>query len=185
MKSFSFLEVIISVAIGSIAFLAIFSLASQNFNAANLTKMRFVAAHLAQEGIEVVANIRSNNWLKYPDDLNPDNTFRKWRGETSPPCFQGDLDCLADGSNYIAQYDSLKLFVASGQTDQKLGIDSDSRYCHTVIGCVGTTSSSPYSRVISIFTEGDHQMRLISTVSWDYNNKGYIVNLEERLYNWK
>lgn len=196
-KGFSFVEIIISVSVGSIVLVTLFALASQNLTTAELTRRRFIGANLAQEGIEIIANIRSNNWLAYPNDVNPDNTLRKWRGETSPPCEPGDADCLADGS-YLAQYDSLKLSNDSALIDiaaiagilndplTKLSIDSKGHYCHSSLnGCSGIATPSAYSRAMNISTINDHQIKIISTVAWLYNGFPYSVSIEARLYNWK
>jgi len=203
MKGFSFIEIMISVGIAAVVLVSLFELTSKNLTAAELLKRRFIGANLAQEGIEIVANIRSNNWLKYPGvvqaDLNADGTLRKWRGETQPPCSPGTDDCLANG-NYIANYNSatqltpfnpiLPLSSCPG-TNDCLVIDSTGYYCHQFApGCAaGTTIFTPYHRVITISTPsgtpGTHEMIVVSTVSWVYNGDPYSVSIEERLYNWK
>ncbi len=191
MKGFSFIEIIISVGIAGVVLVSLFELTSKNLTAAELLKRRFIGANLAQEGIEIVTNIRSNNWLKFPNDTNPlpDNTYRKWRGET--PCTPGTDDCLANGS-YIANYNSAtQLTPLAAGISPSLSIDSAGYYCHQAIPteCAGTLTPTPYSRVINISTPlgapGAHEMIVTSTVSWVYNNNPYSVSLEERLYNWK
>ncbi|MBI3335382.1 MAG: hypothetical protein HY001_02695 [Candidatus Portnoybacteria bacterium] len=166
MKAFSFVEIIIAVAIASAVFVAVFSLAFQNLSAAQLTRQRFIAAHLAQEGIEIVVNKRSSNWLIFPGDP------LKWR------------EGLGDGAAYIAQYNSTAL--ASDPSNPPLVIDSDtSLYCHPSLdpACAGT--ASPYRRQIRISTISDHQMKVVSTVTWTYNDQTRSVSVEDRLYNWR
>jgi len=192
MKAFSFIEVIISIAIGSAVLIAVFSLASQNLIAADLTRHRVIAAHLAQEGVEIVINKRSSNWLTFSTEVNPlDGTLCEWRGPADcispdPDCAPGDPDCLADGTSYIAQYNSTSLTPTSNPSDQLLSIDSNFLYCHAFLGgCVGSFSPSPYNRVISISTINDHHMKIVSTISWVYNNQPHSVSVEDRLYNWR
>lgn len=189
MKGFTFLEVLFSVSIAAMSFLAIFALASQNIEAAQLTQMRFVAANLAQEGIEIIANMRSNNWLQFPDNLYTDNSLCKWRGENDCltfviDCIAGSPNCLVQGT-YIANYNSAVLSTVIA--DPSLVIDANGFYCHAALGCAGTTS--PYSRIIKIEdvpgAPGDHEMKALSTVSWVFKGVSRNVEVEARFYNWK
>lgn len=166
LKAFSFVEIIIAVAITSAVFIAVFSLAFQNLTAAELTRQRFIAAHLAQEGIEVVVNKRSSNWLTFPEDSS------KWR------------EGLADDVNYITQYNSTTL--TSDLSNPPLVIDSDtSLYCYPSLDSTCAGTASPYRRQISISTVNDHQMKVTSAVIWTYANQSRSVAVEERLYNWR
>lgn len=186
MKAFSFLEVIISTLIGSIAFVAILTLAGQNLDAVELPRQRFIAANLAQEGIEVLVNMRSSNWLTFPVNI-VSGRYTKWRGEISPPCGAGDPGCLPDGGPYIIQYDGNQLKVPSGN-DANLGIDANGRYCHAALPGCTVVKTSIYSRTLTIAPASpasDHQFKIISRVAWMYHNKPYEVDIESRLYNWK
>lgn len=194
MRAFSFLEVIIAVTIASIVFVAIFTLAFQNLTAAEATRDRFIAANLAQEGIEIVVNIRSGNWLRFKDDVDlSDGSLIKWRGETSPACSPGDERCLADGT-YIAQYNTGRDIGGGAVTalmpstdpsyNPSLVTDASGRYCHTALHTQDTcveNRPSPFSRTIRIDTESDHHMKVVSTVTW----AGGSVQVESRLYNWR
>lgn len=189
MKAFSFLEVIISVVIGSTAFLAILALAGQNLDAVELPRQRFIAANLAQEGIEVLVNMRASNWLTFPTIDPLTEEYTRWRGETSPPCVvpvgaDGDQGCLSDGGPYIVQYNGDHLRRPSG-TQADLGVDANGRYCHAALpGCIVATPSI-YSRTLTITTENDHQFKVTSRVAWAYRGTPREVIIESRLYNWK
>lgn len=201
-KAFSLLEVVISVLIGSTAFLAIFTLAVQNLTTAELTKQRFIAANLAQEGIEIVANMRSSNWLTHTDIADYDANGRniKWRGEADgiapdPDCALADDGCIRDGAAFIAQHDSTKLRQGLSPL---LSIENNSGlYCHGSLpggeGCSGPTTDTLFSRTISITTPtdqstaqpSDHQIAVTSTVTWSFDGKTQSVGVEARLYNWQ
>ena len=182
MKSFSLIEILIAVLIASIVIIALFSLAFQNLTTSELIRHRLIAAHLAQEGIEIVSNIRSTNFLKYGNivnpKLNPDGTLEKWRGEIG--CGAGSADCLVDGVTYIAQYNSALLAVDA--TNPPLLVDANSFYCYS--GCSAPTSPSPYHRQIQISTINSHQMKVEVIVSWQYNGQPYSLSVEDRLYNY-
>lgn len=170
MKSFSLIEILITVVIAFVAIIALFELAFQNITTAELIRHRLIAAHLAQEGIEIVTNMRTQNWL------TPGFTSAEWRGNSG--CVAGDVGCLPDGATYIAQYDSL--YLTSNALNPPLVVNgATSLYCY---GCVGV--DSPYRRNIIISKINDHQMKVEVTVSWTYNGKPYTMSIEDRLYNY-
>lgn len=181
-KGFSFVEVLVAFVIASSALTAIIALSVQNISAAQVTRDKFTAANLAQEGIEIVVNLRSNNWLAYPQTIgaNVDGDTGElihWR--------DGGGNIAADGVSFITQYDSMLLTDEPDAGDQNLVRLGTGRYCHAVLpGCSGGTST-PFSRVISLDTISDHQMKVTSQVSWTYHNQNYSVNVEDRLYNWR
>lgn len=61
-NGFSIVEAIVSIFILSIALSATMRTLVQNSNDANLIKNSFIASGLAQEGMEVVRNLRDNEW---------------------------------------------------------------------------------------------------------------------------
>ena len=60
---FSILEVIIAIFIISMGLIGVLSLVVQNVQVQYINKNNLIASQLAQEGIELVRNIRDNNWL--------------------------------------------------------------------------------------------------------------------------
>ncbi len=185
MKAFSFLEVIISVVIASIVFVAVFALAFQNLTAAEVTRDRFIAANLAQEGIEAVVNMRSGNWLNFKDDVDlTDGSLTKWRGETG--CAAGDVNCLVAGT-YIVQYNTTAAMPDTNALyNPSLVADASGKYCHIALnaqdGCA-QNKSTLFSRTIRIedIPGNNHQMKVVVTVSWPDGT----VQVESRLYNWR
>lgn len=61
---FTLVEAIVAIAVISIGFVGSLVLLSRSSSLANSLKDRVVAAHLAEEGVEIVINIRDTNWLK-------------------------------------------------------------------------------------------------------------------------
>lgn len=60
----SLLEMIIAITVISVALFSILSLFLSNMKAEEEARLRIVGSNLAQEGVEVVRNIRDSNWLK-------------------------------------------------------------------------------------------------------------------------
>lgn len=175
-KGFSFVEILVAIVIASTALTAIIALSVQNISAAQVTRDKFTAANLAQEGIEIVINLRSNNWLSYPQttDANVDaltGELLHWR------------DGIVDGT-FIAQFNSTSL-TAPNLNEERLVRLNNGTYCHAVLaGCLNG-SAVPFSRVISVSTINSHHIKVTSTVTWTYHNQPYSVTVEDRLYNWR
>jgi Tfp pilus assembly protein PilV len=62
LPGFSFIEVIFSVALMAVGMMAAIQLMSGNLDQTLDSRNQVIAAELAQEGIELVRNVRDNNW---------------------------------------------------------------------------------------------------------------------------
>jgi len=186
-KSFSFIEVLVSVTIASTVFIAIITLANQNLASAQLTRDRFLAANLAQEGIEIIANLRSNNWKIYSAqdsdfDTNNGGLLVNWRGQSGCQPTSVDYCIIVDGQ-YVANYDTVRLSAVGGGNDS-MRKDNSGKYCQNGVGsCSGTLT--PFRRVTTLTTINPHQLQVDVRITWTYNNLAQTVSAEDRLYNWR
>lgn len=64
MKGFTLLETIVAVGVIMVGLVAVLTLINNSLFYVSLIKDRLVAANLNSEGLEVVRNIRDNNWLQ-------------------------------------------------------------------------------------------------------------------------
>lgn len=180
-KGFTFVEILIATLIISSSFVALFALNSSNVASGDLAQQRYVASNLAQEGIEVISNIRHTNWLQCSGDRDA------WRGVG---CNDG-IDLSA--GTYLVQYDSdqdTDLIDASGGTDTTLYRDSNNNYCHPSISCSGSADSSLYSRTVEIVDNPNGCSNSVcfgvkSQVTWSFRGKNYDVTLYDVLFNWR
>jgi prepilin-type N-terminal cleavage/methylation domain-containing protein len=62
-KGFSIIEIIAALAVIAIGFIGVLSLSVQNTRVQYTNKNTLIAAHLAQEGLELVRNLRDDNFL--------------------------------------------------------------------------------------------------------------------------
>src|SRR5437870_3817634 len=62
-KGFTMIEMIVAIAILVSALIVIYTAFAASYALAINASDRIVAAYLAQEGIEIVRNVRDNNWL--------------------------------------------------------------------------------------------------------------------------
>jgi type II secretory pathway pseudopilin PulG len=90
-KSFTLIETLVAISILTTGILAISSLISYLISVSSISKQRLVAAYLAQEGIEIVRNLRDTNLI----------SLRNW-------------DYGLDNGEWQADYDDLSLSSYSG-----------------------------------------------------------------------
>ncbi len=155
-KGFSLMEVIIAMAVIVTALITLIALISSVVSGLKPAEFKLTATNLAQEGLEIVRNIRDSNWLSYK--RAPEN----WRNG------------LAAG-DYRVQYDqSALLFWA----DSFLKIDNNGFYQYD------SGSNTPIRRKITIGHIGNNQIKVVSEVTWQDKGKSYTVEAESRLYNW-
>ena len=194
-KGFTIIELAISIFILSFAIVGIFGAFSLMIVATNNASARLTAAYLAQEGTEIVRNIRDNNWL---DENSAGQTTAYWK--------TGLTNC----SNYLgceADYESTTL---PAYNNNYLYIDSDGFYSYKS-GSLGAKQSK-FTRQIKIeclnpdgsvdtgCASTDYVLRVTVNVYWD--EKATLVNpngckandftknaacsftTQEYLYNW-
>lgn len=115
-----------------------------------------IASNLAQEGIEIVRNIRDNNWKASPVKL----------AFASPFPADGNGYCVAYNGNYSA---------ASPTTcGGSLLKNNNGFYEH------GSGTATKFSRRINIGTNPDGSKLITSTVTWDSKT----ITMTDSLYAW-
>jgi len=85
---FTLVEVLVSILVFGLAFTAIFYILATNISDADLIKDNFIASGLVQEGMEVVRNIRDNDWhTNKPFGTSiPDGVYRvQWNSQSLMP----------------------------------------------------------------------------------------------------
>jgi hypothetical protein len=140
-------------------------LIQQTISAVTLAGSRLVAYSLAQEGIELVRNIRDANWLV--SSLGWD-------------------DGLGDDT-YEADFRSTSLRSIRGNA-RLLSLDGQGFYSYNAVTCPGDPRCTRYSRIITIvkkFPPGEPvYLDIKCTVQWNEKGNNHEVNISERLYNW-
>ncbi len=155
MKGFSLLEVIIAIAVISTGVVGAVALINRTISASLAVRHQLIAANLAQEGAEVVHNIRHTNWIENV----------AWD------------DGLIDGDSCV-NFDSVALINPCLGESRRLFIFSN-HYTHNPVG-----TATNFFRNVNITSglDGSTPYKLIrSIVSWDNTS----LSVEERLYNWK
>ena len=161
--AFTLVEVITVLLVISLGMIGTLSLISQNIRSQSVNEKTMVAYQLAQEGVELVRNLRDTNW-NYNND---------WR-----------TGMETDGI-YVMDYEGLLPTKLTTQSQGDLFLDTNGMYRHNSLN----TTKSGFNRVIDIEAAPAEEVQKYITVtvnvSWEDHGKPYIYSLEAQLYDWK
>jgi prepilin-type N-terminal cleavage/methylation domain-containing protein len=166
-KGFTLLETVIAVSILSVGIAGSIGLVNQTVKLGFAVNKQLTGAYLAQEGMEVIHNIRHTNWIE--DGVPPPVGPAAWDAG------------ITDGDSCV-NYNSTSLITPCAGAARKLFILDDGiklNYVHTA-----TPISTVFSRYINIthLMDGTEPYILVkSIVEWDTGS----IQAEGRLYNWK
>ena len=162
-NGFSLMEVLLAVYILLTALVGIIALIASINASASASSARLVAANLAQEGIEVVKNIRDLNF--------GDNGWNDWFAS-----FSGT-------SNYLAQYNDtalrawqdipLKYDAATGLYGYDAGAAPPFAYKRKIIMTKNPSGAN------------DNEIKISVEVTWTEHGRAGSLTAEDRLWNWR
>lgn len=135
-RGFTLLESLVAIAVFTVGVSTAVFVITQAISVGSRTRDRVIATHLAQEGIEVIRNVRDRNWL----------AGRSWTqgiDDLTNACLQWDSD-----------YDTI-----SCATGAYVMYDSSSMYY------VQTSVPGPFSRSVTTTLVSPEQLKVVSTVT--------------------
>lgn len=186
---FTIIELIISIFVLSIAVVGIFAAFSVMVILTSDASDRLTAAYLAQEGMEVIRNMRDSNWLNMDTNPSSGTTWDEYFStcESTSGC-EVDYTTAGNTPNPYNAQDYLK-------------VDANGFYSYQ--SCSSSVSScwSKYKRKITITPikdvdgKSDHILMVKAQVFWDEkpnildSNPGshpdkYSITTEGMLYDW-
>lgn len=169
-RSFTLIEVMIAVFLLTTGMLGSFALIQKTIAFTSDNSFQLRAIYLAQEGIEVVRNIRDNNWLAertYPDEVNWDTglgagtKYLDWRLSNNNTSNLVIWDYGATGKYYLHYNEN--------------SCKSYPNQCKDTL----------FTRRIEISYPETNIMRVKSIVEWSERGNSRQVAAETELYNWR
>ncbi|HOK97153.1 MAG TPA: prepilin-type N-terminal cleavage/methylation domain-containing protein [Candidatus Paceibacterota bacterium] len=168
-NGFTLVECLVAISILIIGILSSFILVTKALYNATVIQDRLTASFLAQEGIELVRNIRDTNFIQ---SLNSSGV--SWRnglgkGEASDTCYTIDA------------------FSPKGITLESVSCNSSrplKYYKDQNIYNYQTGEDTPFYREIKIEEISDDEIRVISHLKWKTKNTDFDLEVEDHLYNW-
>lgn len=169
-KGFTMIEVLGAIFIITMGVMGIFSLVPQAVSFTTISSSRLVATYLAQEGIEIVRNIRDTNLLKIHKGLMPEDDWTN--GLTG--CAGG---CEAD-------YNDTVLFISADRYLTLFG--GFYHYLH-----MDPRLLTKFKRKITVFDIEDldgspptDRIKVSAEVTWEERGRTHRVTAQENLYRW-
>ena len=156
-KGFTLIEVLTAIFLIVAGLIGVLSIISQTISFTSLSSSKLVASYLAQEGIEIVRNVRDGNWLEQ----------------------EGWKTGLADG-DWQADYNDLALF--NYNDNNFLKIDSSGFYSYDS----GNNTKFKRKITIKQETDAENNeyLKVSVEVMWKQIGKDHTVTAQEYLYNW-
>jgi len=166
----SIIEVVVAMMIITMGMVGVLSLVIQNVQAQYINKNVLIASGLAQEGLELVRNVRDLNWLTSGND---------WKLGAGAGT---DSDIVQDG-NYVIDYlgpSSINAGVNSiNEAGARLYINSNGLYSHTA-----TTEVTNFYRLITVVDNTDY-LDIKCNIRWKDGTQNHNYTAETYLYNWR
>ena len=169
-KGFTLLEIIVVVYIFSIGILAMYRILPGIINATTIDSSKVAAIYLAQEGIEIVRNVRDSNWLQVP--ANWDNGF------DTAVCGNGcevDYRCLVDEDPKLGTGVGGCFRPYSSSDYLKIGPDGFFNHINGI--------DTKFLRKITVVSDVTSATVTVD-VLWSEKGKSYNFSEQEILYNW-
>jgi len=155
-QGFTLMEVIVSIGIIMTVLVTIIGLITFSISGIRLNKSKTIAFGLAQEGLEIVKNIRDNNWLSGKRSVD------HWR------------DGLGVG-DWQVQYNAESLI---NNNSLPLKLDTNGFYQYD------SGSETIFYRKINIQYIDDDQIKVIVQITWRESGRDQFLSSEVRFYNW-
>jgi len=161
---FSLIEILAVLFVVSMSLIGVVSLIVQNIQAQSINKNNLIASSLAQEGVEMIRQVRDSNWRSnIAFDTN-----------------------LADGS-YKIDYRQDKPAVITNSAEAKIFF-KNGFYVNQIPNNEPDLTPTIFTREVVLEKQIDYigaplQVRVI--ISWMDRNKPYRYELRALLFNWK
>lgn len=170
-KAFSLLETVVILFIVAVGLLSILSLSIESLKSQSINRNTLIAYNLAQEGIELIRNVRDTNWIE--------NTA------SSPVAWNRYIEGSVSGNKYRIDYSYFYPVSVTSLSETQLQLATSTNedfYLHStgspdsifkrMITIVATSTSAPSSTVTSL-------------VQWEEKGETYQYSLETMLYDWQ
>ncbi len=158
-KGFTIIEILTAIFVLTVGIIGVLTVIQQTMAQTETLNERLTAIYLAQEGIEIVRNIRDGNWLEgvaWDTDLNPGNWEADYQTQALTDTYDGDF-LLIDGGLYNYSSGTSTSFRREIIVSDKQDLDGDAFY---------------------------DQMKVTVIVRWEAKGE-HQISVEEFLYNWR
>lgn len=164
-KGFSLIEVITAIFILTVGIGGAFSLIYQTLSTVYAVRARLTASFLAQEGVEVIKNLRDSAWLR-----SRTVTTTSWLYYLSE----------TGGDNYQLDYSTSDLVDTYSGDPDYLTIDSNGFFSYET----GDNDVTHFTRSIAISNVTTNTIDVLVNVGWQVGGKDRELEIKETITNW-
>ncbi len=191
-NGFSFIELLLSISIISIGLVGVAGLVVYNLSFSKLSSERLIATNLAQEGIEVVRNIRDSNWLEgnsFDSNISPGLSIPIFTGpgiqKNNDPSDVNKWELAniggADWKKQVYYDNEIRTLI-----NLKNQFHGQSKFQEVSSNFPDYWEKTLFTRWIEISYPSFDEIKVISIVEWtDRSGNQNTITLEEHLYDWK
>lgn len=163
-RGFTLLEVLVAIFILTTGIVGVFGLIHHTVSFTSATQNKLGASYLAQEGVEIVRNIRDSNFLKIRAGVAGAN----WKDGIDVPAGLCAAGCKAD-------YNAASLDPGS---------PSASILRDGTLYSYDSGSATSFTRIITITPDGPNKIFVEVKVAWQERGESQGVIASSELYNW-
>lgn len=167
-NGFTLIELVIAIFILVVAVIGVYNSFSTVVTLTAGASSRLTAFYLAQEGIEIVRNMRDNNWHQGAEN--------GW--DYGLDCEYG---CEADYRTGTSMDPGSGLTAFSGNGNYLNINNNNGFYSYDIIG---DYSSTKFKRKITIVSQNENVLKVYVLVTWEVKDETFSAEVEEYLYNW-
>lgn len=173
-KGFSILEVVVALYIITMGLIGVLALVVQNIQAEYINTKTLVASQLAQEGLELVRNIRDTNWL-----INAN-----WKDCDSAGSNCDIVQSAGGNTTYgiYLDYSTNNIIIdatINSIDNAPLYINGNGFYTHVVFA-----ETTAFYRLITV-TDGGDYLVVECQVRWQTGKGSHDYKAETYLYDWR
>lgn len=177
-RGFTIIETLVALAIFTFSIVGLIVITSQGIADTNFAKNKFVASYLAQEGIEMVRNVRDTNAL----------AGAAWEDTFQQNALTGLSGCFATAQSTGCDIDADTFAIDSCSASSRNGC-GPLRYdiatgAYILNSRNVAVPESPFSRVIALRTVSANEVEITSTVAWSQGTTSRSVTVVETLADW-
>ena len=171
-KAFTLVEVLIAISILTVGILSGFILITKVLYNTAIIQDRLTASFLAQEGIELVRQVRDSNFLQI---MNGESTELKWRDGL-------EIDGSYTIESKAESGGSVELNSVEPGEAPNFFYDSNTR----IYNYNATEEPTTFNREIKITTIGDdnNEIRVEAIMQWATKRINFNLTVEDHLFNW-
>jgi len=170
-KGFTMIETLVAIFIFSASVVGIIAISASGISNATFVKQRIIAGQLAQEGVEIIRNMRDTASLYDSWEVFLNEVVNK---------------CTGDGCYVDAEFENINVFECdSPNSSEVTGCPVLNYDDFTGAYTYGTGTETIFKRGITTeLLASNDEVIVTVAIAWPRGNKEYVVTVEENLFNW-